>query len=264
MRLIFLGSGGGRWVTITQRLKTGGFRIHGSTNIHIDPGPGALVSLRENGISPLKTDAVLVTHCHPDHYNDAEVLIEAMARGMTKHSGFLGGSKSVLNGIKELGPAISDYHRSKLNGIALLEPGKTFKVGDLKVKALKTRHSDPSCVGLKFYFEEGVLTYTSDTEYFEGIEEEYADSRVIIFNIIRPRSDRIPWHLCVDDAIRITQKIKPELAIMHHFGMKMLGREEDEARRMERETGVRTVPARDDLRTRIDKGDIEIWGAEHG
>jgi phosphoribosyl 1,2-cyclic phosphodiesterase len=258
MKLIFLGSGGGRWVTITQRLKTGGFRIHGSTNIHIDPGPGALVGLREKGISPLKTDAVLVTHCHPDHYNDAEVLVEAMARGMTKHRGFLGGSKSVLRGTKDLGPAISEYHKTKLNGINVLESGKTFKIGDLKVAALKTRHSDPSCVGLKFYFDEGILTYTSDTEYFTGIEEEYADSRVIIFNIIRPRSDKIPWHLCVDDAIRITQKIKPELVIMHHFGMKMLGREEDEARRMMKEAGVRAIPVRDGLRIIIDKGDIEI------
>ncbi len=258
MKLIFLGSGGGRWVTITQRLKTGGFRIHGSANIHIDPGPGALVGLRENRISPLKTDAVLVTHCHPDHYNDAEVLIEAMSKGMTKHKGFLGGSKSVLDGIKALGPAISDYHKTKLNGIALLEPGKTFKVGNLKVETLKTKHSDPSCVGLKFYFDEGVLTYTSDTEYFEGIEEEYADSRIIIFNIIRPKSDRIPWHLCVNDAIRIAQKIKPELAIMHHFGMKMLGLEESEAMRMMKEAGVRTIPAMDGLRMRIDKSNIEI------
>lgn len=253
MEIFFLGSGGGRWVTITQKLKTGGFRIHGSVNIHVDPGPGALVSMRDNRIPPLKTDAVLVTHCHPDHYSDAEVLIEAMTGGMTKHRGLLGGSRSVLKGIKELGPAISEYHKSKVNGVTVFEPGKTFNIDELEVRALRTKHSDPSCVGLKFYFDDGVLTYTSDTEYYEGLEDEYSDSRVIIFNIIRPGSDRIPWHLCVDDAIRIAEKVKPELAVMHHFGMKMLGRREEEARRMEKKTGIKTIAARDGLRLHISK-----------
>jgi phosphoribosyl 1,2-cyclic phosphodiesterase len=62
----------------------------------------------------------------------------------------------------------------------------------------------------------------------------------------------------VNDAIRIAQKIKPELAIMHHFGMKMLGLEESEAMRMMKEAGVRTIPAMDGLRMRIDKSNIEI------
>ena len=45
MKLQFLGTGGGRFATISQKRMTGGFRIDdmGKRNIHVDPGPGALV-----------------------------------------------------------------------------------------------------------------------------------------------------------------------------------------------------------------------------
>lgn len=258
MELIFLGSGGGRWVTITQKKKTGGFRIHGSSNIHVDPGPGALVSLLEAKLSPLATDAVLVTHCHPDHYNDAEILIEAMTHGMTKNKGVIAGSESVLHGNANLGPAISKYHMTKLKEILTLSPGRAYKIHDLEFEALRTKHSDPSCVGLKFYYDEGTVSYTSDTEYYDGIEDEYDDTRVLILNVIRPRSDRIPWHLCADDALEMIKKIKPELAVMNHFGMKILGRETEEAHRIQRETGIKTIPAEDGLTVSILKNKIML------
>ncbi|MGZ7095995.1 MAG: MBL fold metallo-hydrolase, partial [Methanobacterium sp.] len=106
MELTVLGSGGGRFATITQRRMTGGLRIDGidGKNIHIDPGPGALVRTYQFGLNPLKLDAVLVSHSHTDHYNDAEVLIEAMTRGMTRNKGAVFGSKSVIEGYKQFGP----------------------------------------------------------------------------------------------------------------------------------------------------------------
>ena len=82
MKLTFLGSGGGRFATITQKRMTGGFRIDDidGMNIHVDPGPGALVRTYQFGLSPLKLNGVFVSHSHTDHYTDAEVLIEAMTR----------------------------------------------------------------------------------------------------------------------------------------------------------------------------------------
>ncbi len=257
MEIIFLGSGGGRWVTITQKIKTGGFRIHASKNMHIDPGPGALVGLQDADISPLSTDAVIVSHCHPDHYTDAEVLIEAMTHGMTKRKGVLACSESVLIGKNNLGPAISRYHQSKIRELEILKPREEFSIYDIKVEALPTKHSDPSAVGLNFHTEQGILTYTSDTEYFEGISEHYSGSRIMILNAIRPRSERIPWHLCVDDAIKIIKEVKPEVAILNHFGMKMLGIANAEARRAEKETGVKTISAKDGARVAVSEEGIK-------
>lgn len=248
MEIIFLGSGGGRWTTLTQKLRTGGIRLHGESRIHLDPGPGAIVNLAQAGISALRTDAVVVTHSHPDHYNDAEILVEAMTRGMRKTRGTFAGSRSAVEGVKDLGPVLSQYHTTRVKKLLVLEPGRRVSIDGLSVEALPTRHSDPTNVGLSFAYGEGVVSYLSDTEYFPGIEQGYAEARVLIVNVIRPANRRIPWHLCTEDVIKILHEVKPELAILNHFGMTMIGLAEREARRVERKTGVRTIAARDFMR----------------
>ena len=88
LELIFLGTGGGRFTTITQKWRTAGIRILSEeVNIHLDPGPGALIHSLNMGLNPQKIRAILVSHSHPDHYTDAEVLIEAMTQGTTKRRG---------------------------------------------------------------------------------------------------------------------------------------------------------------------------------
>ncbi|MFQ5976158.1 MAG: MBL fold metallo-hydrolase [Candidatus Hydrothermarchaeales archaeon] len=251
MYLIFLGSGGGRWVTLNQKMRTGGFRLHAEGNIHIDPGPSAMLAMKEMRIDPIKTDAVFVTHCHPDHYNDAEVLIEAMTVGAREKRGTLFASKSVIVGIDSLGPAISKYHQEKVLKKYMLEVNQKAMIDRMEVETLPTKHSDPTAVGLKFHTKEGTITYSSDTEFFEGLYEAYKDSDILILNTLRPKADRIPCHLCTEDVIKITKEIKPKLVILTHFGMKMLKTKSAEARRVEKETGIRTMAATDGIRLNI-------------
>jgi len=78
--MTFLGTGGGRFATVYQVRNTGGIYIEAGVNIHLDQGPGTIINLNRLGIDPARTDGVLVSHCHPDHYADAEVLIEGMTR----------------------------------------------------------------------------------------------------------------------------------------------------------------------------------------
>ena len=96
MKLIFLGTGGGRFSAINQRRMTGGFRIDnlGGKNYHVDPGPGALVRTYQFGLDPRNINGVFVSHAHTDHYNDAEILIEACEGldseyGFSKHASFI-------------------------------------------------------------------------------------------------------------------------------------------------------------------------------
>ncbi|MDG6221546.1 MAG: MBL fold metallo-hydrolase, partial [Candidatus Thermoplasmatota archaeon] len=113
-RITFLGTGGGRFSTITQRRATGGILVEDGNRLHIDPGPGALVHLVAKGFDPQKLDGVLVSHCHPDHYNDAEILVEAMTSGGNKKRGLLLGSVSVMEGIDGFSAAVSPYHQEKV------------------------------------------------------------------------------------------------------------------------------------------------------
>jgi len=260
LEILFLGTGGGRFATITQKRRTAGIRILGEKlNLHLDPGPGALVYSVASGLSPEKINALLVSHCHPDHYTDAEVFIEAMTRGMTRKRGLLAASHSVLYGNEVCGPSISKYHQQMPEKVIEAKPGVKFQVGNLNVAVTEARHSDPDTVGFRFETEDvGDIAYTSDTEYFEGIGKYYKGVRLLILCVMRPAGK--PWkgHMTTEDAIKIIEEAKPENVIITHFGMQMIFRgPRNEARLIENKTGVPTIAANDGMHIRISE-QIEI------
>jgi phosphoribosyl 1,2-cyclic phosphodiesterase len=249
--IIFLGTGGGRFTTITQKRRTAGIRIIGENlNLHLDPGPGALVYSISEGLDPQKLNAIFVSHCHPDHYTDAEVLIEAMTRGMTKKRGVLVASKSVLRGSEVCEPSISKYHQQMLEQIIEAVPNMRFQVADVAVLVAEARHTDPDAVGFKFETKEyGDFAYTSDTEYFEGIGKYYRGVRLLLLCVMRPAGK--PWkgHMTTEDAIKIIQEAQPEQAVLTHLGMQMIFQGPSrEAKLIEEKTGTPTVAAIDGMR----------------
>jgi phosphoribosyl 1,2-cyclic phosphodiesterase len=254
VEVVFLGTGGGRFTTITQKRRTGGIRILSNRlNIHVDPGPGALIYSLEAGLNPQKIKAVLVSHRHPDHFTDAEILVEAMTRGMLKKRGTVAAPSNILIGNKETGPAISTYHQQMIQKVIVVKPGVNFIVGKTKVVATEARHTDPEAVGFRFEIPEvGAIGYTADTEYFEGIEEEYRGVRVLIVSVMRPLGS--PWtgHMTPKEAIKLVDAVKPEMAVATHFGMKMLfSGPTYEVKVIEEKTGVPTVAAFDGMKLRI-------------
>jgi len=254
IELIFLGTGGGRFATITQKRRTGGIRlISENFNIHLDPGPGALVYSLEAGLNPQKINGVLVSHCHPDHCNDAGVFIEAMTRGMTKKRGVLAAAHSVLMGNKNCEPCLSKYHQSMPQLVIDAKPGTSFNIADLKITATQARHSDPSTVGFRFETKDvGDIAYTSDTEYFEGVGKPYKNVRLLLLCAMRPSGS--PWkgHMTTDDAVQIIEEANPEMAVLTHFGMKMIFKgPASEAEFIQQKTGVPTIAATDGMRLKI-------------
>ena len=254
--IVFLGTGGGRFTTITQKRQTGGIRIISNRlNIHVDPGPGALVYSLNAGLNPQKLKAVLVSHRHPDHYSDAEILVEAMTRGMLKKRGLVAAPPNILFGNTETGPAISAYHQQMVEAVITAKPGVSFAISDTKVVATEAKHTDPQAVGFRFEIPEvGAIGYTADTEYFEGIEKEYMGVRILIISVMRPLGS--PWtgHMTPEEAIKIVDAVKPEMAVATHFGMKMLfSGPNREIKLIEEKTGVPTVAAFDGMKLSVGK-----------
>ncbi len=258
--LVFLGTGGGRFATITQKRRTGGIRFLSEVfNMHLDPGPGALVYSLNMGLDPKKVTAVLVSHSHPDHYTDAEVFVEAMTRGMTKKRGALIASHSVLVGNDTCEPSISKYHQQMPKEVIEAKPGITFTLDDARILITEARHTDPDAIGLRLETGDmGDIAYTSDTEYFEGIEKQYQGVRLLILCVLRPSGK--PWkgHMTTEDAIKIVEDARPELALLTHFGMQMIFRgPEKEAKLIHEKTGVPTVAATDGMCVNVQK-EIQI------
>lgn len=249
MRFTFLGSGGGRFAAISQRRMTGGFRIDnlGGKNYHIDPGPGALIRTYQFGFDPRNLSGVIVSHSHTDHYNDAEILIEAMTRGMTKNLGTIVGSESVLEGYKEFGPCISKYHQSKPNKL-ILNSGDYKQLNNLKIKGTSTSHGDPTGIGFQMNYKGFRISYTSDTDYFEGLAHEHKRADILIASVLRPGSRSIDGHMCTQEFIDLVSEVKPKVAVMTHLGLKMItSNPVTEARKVFKQTGIKTIAAYDGL-----------------
>jgi phosphoribosyl 1,2-cyclic phosphodiesterase len=249
MRLTFLGVAGGRWVVLRQLRASGGMILElADQKIHIDPGPGALVRASEQKIDLCNLSAVVVSHRHQDHMNDAVVAIESMTKGATKKRGVFISSSSVINGGKDNPPILDSFHKEKLERLEVMSPGDTLKLGKVRVKATPTEHRDAEGLGFLFEGEGMRIGYTGDGEYFRGMEKHFMGCDFLVMNVLRPRTDEWPGHMNSEGALRLVSGARPERAVMQHFGMKMLsGVAEKEAAWISSQSGVKTVAARDGM-----------------
>lgn len=261
IEITFLGSGGGRFITITQFRSTGGFHIRASRNMHVDPGPGALVRAWRYKLDPRKLDAIFVSHRHVDHCNDLEVMVEAMTGGALKKRGTLIASKSVVYGDETHTPAVSKYHMDVLESIHIPEPGSKIALGDEELVITPSLHSDPSTIGFRMRTRYGDVSYIPDTAYFDELLDWHDGSRLLIAAVTRPRDMGIPYHLSTDDIVIMLKKmrVKPEALVMSHVGMKMhFANPYKEARYVENVTGVKTYVAKEGFRLMMGKEEIAV------
>ena len=257
--MVFLGTGGGRFVSYTQLRWTGGIRfLTDKLQLHLDPGSGAIVRSVNAKLRPQKIKFLFISHSHPDHCCDAEIFIEAMTRGMTRRNGILVAPKSVLSGNDVCEATISKYHQKMIKKLIEVKPGDTYNLQGFSFVVTKTIHTDPDTVGYCFNFPEGRIGYTSDTSYFEEISKQYLGTRLMILCVMRPRG--FPWrgHLSVDDAVNILKNVQPEMAIITHLGAKMIfSHPFEQAKHIEEETGIRTIAATDGMQVSM-KREIEV------
>ena len=90
-----------------QSRSTGGLLVENDGRFaHIDPGPGALTALHRIHHDPFRTEAVAVSHCHPDHFSDAPTVIEGMTSGGWIRRGTFYGTAAVTGNAGGMGPAV--------------------------------------------------------------------------------------------------------------------------------------------------------------
>jgi phosphoribosyl 1,2-cyclic phosphodiesterase len=238
------------FVTYTQRRWTGGIRlIEGQLQVHIDPGPGAVVRSVDAGLSIERVRLLLLSHSHPDHCGDAEIFVEGMTRGTTRRRGILVAPRSVLSGHETVEASISRYHQSLVSELIQAQPGGDYHVEGIRVHATKAMHTDPDCVGYVIDCPgSGRIGYVSDTGTFDGLVDQYRGTRLLILCVMRPRGAPLRGHLSVDDARDLIASARPDMAVMTHFGMRMLNESPvDQAKYIQESTGIRTAAGFDGM-----------------
>lgn len=247
-KITFLGTAGGRFAMLTQLRASGGFILEMDQEmLHIDPGPGALVRAKQYKVRLRKLTGILCSHCHPDHYTDLEVVIESMTQGAKKKRGVLLMGENVLKGSGDFRPAVSRYHLRVLERAETLKSGEKSRIGSLEIKTTPTKHGEPKGIGFVISGSEKI-GYTSDTEYFPGLERYFEGLDLLIMNVLRPRKTEWPEHMSTNQAEKFLKAIKrkPKLVIIQGFGMKMLRANPfREAAWLEKRTGIKVIAAKD-------------------
>ena len=215
---------------------------------------------RQCGVNIRANTAVFVSHAHLIHSNDLNAVIEAMTyRGFDK-KGVVVANKTVINGSDDYEPRLLNFYKGCLERFVVLEDGQRVGINEVEVQALKCRHSDPHTIGFKFFTPKFTLVYASDTTYSLDLVEQYKGANILILNVTNPKKSDSNDHLNCEDATKIIKEIKPRLAIITHFGIKML--EADPLylmREIQKQTGIQTIAAKDGmvinpLSYAIDKG----------
>jgi len=244
----FVGTGGARIVVASQVRSTGGLWLnYKNTNLYIDPGPGALVRLRAlKYLDPRRLDGLIITHKHLDHANDVNILVEAMTDSGNKRRGFLFCPGDAVGE----DAVVFKYLREYLEGIELLKERGSYRVKDLEFST-PVRHLHPvDTYGIVFHANKKIALIT-DTRFFEELSDYYR-SDILIVNVLRTKpileADRID-HLSLADFAEIIARVKPEIAVMTHFG-KTLIREKPYllAKALREETGIEVIAAYDGMK----------------
>ncbi|MCK5177658.1 MAG: MBL fold metallo-hydrolase, partial [Candidatus Aenigmarchaeota archaeon] len=144
-KIKFIGIGGGRRAMLTQKIKTCGIYIelnknNINTNFFLDPGVGAFTGSIEQKIKFSKVDALLISHCHTDHINDAPVIIEAMTNSGRKKRAGLYASKLAIE-------YISQYHKNCFETVKTIKTYEQFQVNNIQVNTTKTSHTEKYNIG---------------------------------------------------------------------------------------------------------------------
>ena len=225
MKLHFLGTGGGRFVTASQDRRTAGIILESDgTAIYIDPGPGALV--HSQSFETEKLDGLIVSHAHLDHYSDAEALIEKITQ-LHENPCILAGSESVLNGHGDIEKSVSEYHKNMCSKIYNLSEEDTEIVG-LEIEAQEMFHTDPKCVGLKISDGEKKFGFWTDSSFSDELLEFYKDCDTLIINCHRPKNAGLRGYTSLDDVPDIVESSNASTAIITHFGQKFLDSDMEE------------------------------------
>ena len=243
--ITFLGTAGARFVVISQLLASGGLWLNlGGTEILLDPGPGCIIQSTKRKLKADKLSAIILSHRHLDHSADANIMIEAMTEGGFKPRGRLFAPADAL----ETEPVIFSYLRGYLDGIEVLQEGKSYSVDNISFDT-PIRHIHPvETYGMRFKTGEHNLSYIADSRYFDGLWQNYG-GELLIINVVFLEPGRPIDHLSVPDAKRIIMELKPKVAILTHFGMTMWRAKPWEiAQKLSEETGGKVIAARDGMK----------------
>jgi len=296
--ITFLGVAAGGYAVAQGMRTGGVVLNVGNKTIHVDPGISAIRDCRDyvacgGWIDPVLIDILLVTHNHIDHAGGVEEYTELWLPLSKLLKKTIVANETVVNGNPKFGqgPRIDRYKKARISTYAL-HPGETLKIEDLTIKATKAIHVeafDPvtgetggNCIGFIVETPFGTIGITGDSEYYDSMAEECTDVDYLIAYIVQERSrvssepERFKFRkrkmhsqfLGEAGVETLLSEVKPKICFITHYGDqlatfrngKMVFKEIPEAiaRRIEKNTGVKTIASLNGMTFHIENNALSV------
>lgn len=253
-RIKILGTAGARYVVAKQLRSSAGTWIeHENTRLILDPGPGTLVRMAHARprLEVEKLHGIILTHAHLDHSNDVNILIDGLTEGGFKRKGVLFSPRECLEGDTAV---VLPYLRPFLKGIKILQAEREYKIKEIKFRTSCRHYHTVETYGIIFDFGSKRVGFMVDTLFFPGLIDSYEGCDILVMNVVRYKPHPSPnvQHLCIQDVADILKEIRPEKAVLTHFGMTMLrARPHQVAEKLSRKLGLEVLAAYDGLTLEI-------------
>ena len=224
------------------------------TQIHVDPGPGALVRALSEvpPCNPRELGGIALSHKHLDHAGDVNALVEAMTSGGFRPRGVLLAPRDALEGE----PVVLPYAQRFVERIDIAqERGGPYRIGAVEVRTSVRHIHAVETYGLHFRSKSCTVSYLPCGRYFEGLATDYALHRpdVLVINVLRYRDGMDVDHITFDQAKELIAQIGAPVTVMQHFGTKMLEQNPQRlAQELEDALQRRVLAAYDGMRLDID------------
>lgn len=243
----FFGTTGDKALIFSNKRSAGGVYVCiDGVKIILDPGPGTFhefVKQYPNMISTI--DAIVLSHVHFDHSNDFNVFIEGMTNGEDYKRGIVLAPRQALHGEDCI---INNYLRSFPERIIEVDPQTEYIVNNTKIKSSIPHRHGTENYGYTFFSENHIITFITDTAYFDGLAESYPRSNILVVNVPYasvPNGKKMK-HLSLDSVPHIIKCIRPKKVFLTHFGESMIDADPEEcAKALSKEVACDVVAVED-------------------
>lgn len=231
--------------TFGTHYRGGGFFFRWNQHgIVVDPGLHFVINMHENGLNITDIDTVVITHDHLDHKGDMQLLedLEFQIKNTPTIKWYV--CKEIFDDRKT--GLERENRNSEIKNLTLVEQGKDYHItNSISLHATRTDHIligtskneySKTTFGCMFVLHEydinGVgtirertLGYTSDSTYWDNMEQEYDSADLLIANISSFREQDLlmekknPIHLGFSGCINLLQGLNqaPKFFLLSEF-----------------------------------------------
>jgi ribonuclease BN (tRNA processing enzyme) len=202
-------------------------------HVLLEAGPTLLTALKRGGVAPAELDYVLISHLHGDHFAGLPFLIlEYMWESPRKRALTLAGPRHLEQRTRALFrtmyPRMESHPLMRKLKFVVLEPGRTTRLGPMRVAAIRTPHTKPDIsLALRMSVDGKSIAFSGDTGWTDEIVPFVAGADLFLCECTYYESEHLDFHLNYPLIARNRDRFTAKRMILTHLGREVLNHQNE-------------------------------------